>query len=200
MAIDHITALRILALHEVVKANKGNPSADYVMRKIFMWYSEKFHTPLHQVDDLPVDDVMRAYYEYSYANASDEGMEKELWRLTRTEQELDEEKRKKDEDELYFYEETKATLAEEEAAAVAAEKARLDKLKKIPVQRRVPGALKPQPGTKAGSMPDLPDFEEAPEGIKMVFISEAELDKLAEEDGLGQLPPMDTSLLGLGED
>lgn len=58
-------AIQIQALKSVL-----DPDDDYLMRKVFRWYSEKYHTPLHVVDDLPMDDVLQTYFEYVYENTS----------------------------------------------------------------------------------------------------------------------------------
>jgi hypothetical protein len=59
--VDVYRAIRVHAYADVVA---GKPTHDYSLRSIFRWYSEKFHTPLHLVEDLPVYDVMQHYYEW----------------------------------------------------------------------------------------------------------------------------------------
>ena len=58
--------LRLLAMHAVVKE-----SGDYNLRYIFRWYSRTFHTPLHVVENLPIDDILQHYYEVEYENLTD---------------------------------------------------------------------------------------------------------------------------------
>lgn len=36
------------------------------MRRIFRWYSERFHTPLHLVEDIPLTDILQAFFEVQY--------------------------------------------------------------------------------------------------------------------------------------
>lgn len=36
---------------------------EYELRAIYRWYSRTFHTPLHQVAELPLDEVLQNYYE-----------------------------------------------------------------------------------------------------------------------------------------
>lgn len=43
-----------------------DPSAEYTLRQVFRWYSEKFHTPLDRVADLLLHDVLQHYYEAQY--------------------------------------------------------------------------------------------------------------------------------------
>lgn len=55
-------ALQIEAVFDIL-----NQSDMYFFRKICRWYSEKFHTPLHQVVSGEVvswDDILLHYYEY----------------------------------------------------------------------------------------------------------------------------------------
>jgi hypothetical protein len=59
---DLYDSVQVTALAAVVKGTDPN----YVLRRIFRWYSEKFHTPLHRVEDLPVHDVLQNYYEAQY--------------------------------------------------------------------------------------------------------------------------------------
>lgn len=40
-----------------------DPNEVYYYRKICRWYSETFHTPLHEVHKLPADTVLTNYYE-----------------------------------------------------------------------------------------------------------------------------------------
>lgn len=60
-------AIRIQALQSVMKS-----SAEYEIRKLFRWYSKTFHTPLKEVEDLPLEQIVRDYWESQYENM-DEG-------------------------------------------------------------------------------------------------------------------------------
>jgi hypothetical protein len=61
MAFDDFDAIRIRALRGVWK-----PDYEASLRRIFRWYSEKFHTPLHEVQDLPIEDVLLNWFEVHY--------------------------------------------------------------------------------------------------------------------------------------
>jgi len=43
-------------------------SNDYLLRRIFRWYSSTFHTPLAEVDKLPIEYVLQQFFEHSYEN------------------------------------------------------------------------------------------------------------------------------------
>lgn len=53
--------LRLQAMHDVVR----EPEV-YNLRHIFRWYSQTFHTPLHLVEHLPIQDILQHYYETQY--------------------------------------------------------------------------------------------------------------------------------------
>lgn len=61
MAIENLNPLRIQALRGVWK-----PDHDSTLRRVFRWYSEKFHTPLHEVPDLPLEDILLNWFEVHY--------------------------------------------------------------------------------------------------------------------------------------
>lgn len=54
---------------------------DYLLRRIFRWYSTTFHTPLADVDKQPIEFILQQFFEHSYEN-----MEKAT--LTKTIKEL----------------------------------------------------------------------------------------------------------------
>lgn len=78
MLVD-IDAIRTKALRSVVK-----PDMAASLRKVFRWYSEKFATPLHQVDRLPLSDVLTAYFEDMYSNMEEPLLEQELAEMAMT--------------------------------------------------------------------------------------------------------------------
>ena len=57
-------ALQIEAMFDIL-----NQTDIYFFRKVCRWYSEKFHTPLHEVvsgDKIPWNDVLLHYYECQF--------------------------------------------------------------------------------------------------------------------------------------
>lgn len=65
----------ILKLQEIALANVLNPDQPYFYRSVCRWYSEKFHTPLHQVFDLPMEFVFLNYFESITENQEEEELE-----------------------------------------------------------------------------------------------------------------------------
>ena len=86
--MDLALAIRRVALAEVV--GDGYTLA-YFYRKICRWYSREFSTPLHEVEKLPITDVLTHYYESHYEDLMGadrlEDLEEERIKLTETEAE-----------------------------------------------------------------------------------------------------------------
>lgn len=64
-----------------------NPENEEFMNHVFRFYSKTFHTPLHIVRDLPLEDVLLAYYEELYVNMSEEEREETIHLLLLTPEE-----------------------------------------------------------------------------------------------------------------
>ena len=78
-----LKALKILCMHGVV-----HEPGEYSLRYIFRWYSREFSTPLTEVEDIPLEDVMRHYFESRYEDLEEEDREKEIERLLMPEEKL----------------------------------------------------------------------------------------------------------------
>ena len=61
MDFDTLRQIQILAMNAV-----ENPDFSAFYRRICRWYSEKFATPLIQVEELLEYHVLQAYFEYQY--------------------------------------------------------------------------------------------------------------------------------------
>jgi hypothetical protein len=57
-------------------------------RRIFRWYSKAFSTPLHEVDALPLDDVLLAYWEERFEEMEDKDLEEIRGDVTEEPEEL----------------------------------------------------------------------------------------------------------------
>jgi hypothetical protein len=80
-----IEAIRVKALRAVLR-----PDIQASLRKIFRWYSTTYATPLHIVDDLPLDDILVAYFEENYWNMEQPLLEREINELSLTPAEREE--------------------------------------------------------------------------------------------------------------
>lgn len=71
--MDRYEALRLIALGGAYK-----PDSESNVRYVMRWYSKTFHTPLHEVYELPLDDVWLAFYEERYQALEREDLEAEV--------------------------------------------------------------------------------------------------------------------------
>jgi hypothetical protein len=97
--MDFYKALKCLSLKAVI-----NPSYEDFLRSVHRYYSKTFSTPLTEVEKLPLDYVLRAYYEDIFEKMDEDERYAELDILIETE------------------EETKARLAKEKAVEEAGDK------------------------------------------------------------------------------
>lgn len=189
MAMDFYKSLRILALAEVVKEEPGSA---YSIRQVFRWYSEKFHTPLHLVDELPLHDVMQHYFESNYEKLKDSpgALQEELIELSRTPEEEAAAKAKADREVFQNWKFERE--AEEEAKVQQAAKAK--KLASDAVKPKKPPVFSPPSASLRARMsseesPIVPDLNKPPEPtIKMSFIDLDELEELSSSDSFGGEP------------
>lgn len=196
--MDHFSALRILALSDVAEARRdgGTPSPAYMLRRIARWYSTEFSTPLHQVDELPLDDLMQAWYESQYEELSDEKLNHELATTTETpaeklarETKVHQDKldtwrleHEDDEDDDLDTAFRKAT-GDKPVGPAAGTMAHQPKRPQLPLQK----PERSRPGEEV-SLPTA--TRSVTEGIQKTFIDLAEMERLVEMDGLGQIEPL----------
>ena len=64
--MDPFKALRVNAAMAVMR-----PDRAAFLRHVFRYYSSKFHTPLWQVEELPLDHVLTAYWEQTMSDLKD---------------------------------------------------------------------------------------------------------------------------------
>lgn len=67
--MDLVEAIRLISLRLVVNSQSRKSEdvdPDYELRKIFRWYSKTFCTPLDRVEELPIVDILSAYFEETY--------------------------------------------------------------------------------------------------------------------------------------
>lgn len=81
--MDFFKAIQLRSLRNVVV----DGDYDYRLRQIFRWYSKNFHTPLHVVDELPLDHVLTSFFEDKYEDLDEDEALEEIRTLTETEEE-----------------------------------------------------------------------------------------------------------------
>jgi hypothetical protein len=164
-------ALRIIALRDVL-----DEPPEYHIRYVFRWFSRNFHVPLPQVAEIPLDEVLQAFYESRYEDMSDEEREAERLILIETEAGREKRMREADADKLNEFEFKKM------ANEIAAEQAKKEKAK----------ANEPISEHSSPFMSSLPEpsldppitLDKPPPNIKMNFLSKEEFEKRLEEEGI----------------
>lgn len=108
-------AIRLQSLKTVMR-----PDEDYHLRSVMRWYSREFHTPLDQVYGIPVEEVLRDYFECKYEEMEEYQLEELREYLTCSDEErarMEEEAMDEEADAAKFYEEAlkEAELEDTEA-------------------------------------------------------------------------------------
>jgi hypothetical protein len=97
--MDIVEAVKINALNSVI-----NPDSEYQLRTMFRWYSKTFFTPLHMVPDLPLVDVLTAYFESNFEGMKEEELAEEKLKNSMTPEEWAERLKQEEIDDLAFLE------------------------------------------------------------------------------------------------
>ena len=126
---DHLEALKLRALRSVWK-----PDEPAIVRRIFRWYSKTFFTPLHEVDSIPLDDILTAWFETQYEDLEYEARHNlAIYLLESPEERRAREAESKSADEEFFLMAKKKALSSKTekklADKVADLKKKLDKIK-----------------------------------------------------------------------
>lgn len=185
--LDLLKAIRVLAFDAV-----KNKDSDYLLRHIFRWYSREFHTPLPEVEEMPLEEVLTHFFECRYEGMEDEDLEAEEKRLAETREErLQREEKEKldDEDADAFFRDVKAESKTQ--LAKLGTKRKLDEAMDDPDLDRpvllpIMGEKLPQTFQQVVEKME-PTLKSVPPEIKMEFMSDAELGDLDDWDILG--PP-----------
>jgi hypothetical protein len=111
--VSWIDDIRASSMHSVV-----NEDSAYTLRYIFRWYSRTFATPLHVVESLPMEDVLRTYYEVRYEEMEEHDREAEIARLIEPEEKLKQRRVEEDYEEADLFSYAKE-VEEEERRALA---------------------------------------------------------------------------------
>lgn len=76
-------AIALKALQSVVEADEP-----YLKRYVTRWYSTTFHTPLHEVEELPFEYVLEHYHEHTYAQLDPEKLDKAIEEAIKDERDI----------------------------------------------------------------------------------------------------------------
>jgi hypothetical protein len=174
--MNHYDSLQLLAVRAVMK-----PDGEYRLRKIFRWYSTTFHTPLHLVDDLPLEDVLTAYYEQTCEEMNDEDREILLKELLETEEEKRAKQKAKDAEEAEAFEFARRLAAE---AKLEAAKAKLADVKPVV---KAPSMLSAKDRREVKLPDSKPAFEKLEPDVEIKFVEAGEFEK--ELEGFGIMTP-----------
>ena len=174
-------AIQWLALRDVYFSCSDLEGVDpgYELRRVFRWYSRTFATPLHEVQNLPVEDVLRAYFEQKFEEMEDEKLEQLVREVAISPERMREIEREEDRravEDLEFEGDAK-----EESERVGVEKV------VMPVRNALEGLLSQvrSQGREAVLFQDRPSAPKVEPGIKMTFVSEEEMEKDLERDSFG---------------
>ena len=178
------TAVKLLAFDN---ATTDEPLQEYLLRKIFRWYSKTFHTPLQEVEAIPLHDIFVHYWETRYEDMKEFDLVEERNELIFTEEERKTARYKKDLarlDDFLFEKEA------EEEGVLTFKKPKGPKkgsLGAMVAKNRATGLAQPAVGGRSGSESDLPD-QESTGDIKMTFMDLDEFESLSDADALGNDP------------
>jgi hypothetical protein len=154
---------------------------DYQLRRVFRDYSQRFHTPLHVVETLPLEDVLTHYWEAYYEEATKpEDIMVDILRMVKDPEDL----RREQETEDAADADTWRDLMDEKRAAQAI--AKLDEVVKRFSAKLPPSGMKVPPKDKDV---DLVQKTAAPppkvvEKISMRFAAPGDIDEDADSFGL----------------
>lgn len=169
-----LKALQLNALNSVL-----NPDYDYHHRQLQRWYSKEFYTPLHIVEELPIEDIVTTFYECRYQELKDDDEEgklaEEIQQLIETDEErfrreMKEQSDSNDDDEFY-----KKVLEEEAKKKKPKPTINLEDISNKPQEKLLDTMENPI---------DLPDLGSLPD-IKLDFGDPLLFEKLSDWDPMG---------------
>lgn len=180
--MDFYKSIKILCLNSVL-----NPDEEYELRKIFRFYSNKFHTPLDKVADLPLEDVLVAYFESEIEEQKDEAREALIAQLLEKEEDRKAREMKEEREAVENYEFLKRVQNEEK------DKKSKDKLSKaadnlIEATKVLSNSIKNFKELKEVNLPKDIKPENLPQDVKITFTDDLE-DEINKHDwGLFENP------------
>lgn len=172
--LDFIEEARVIALAAVLC-----PDGEYLLRKIARWYSREFHTPLHTVEaDIPLDDLLRAYFEVKYEDMDLEDRDEELQQLVVPLQEREEQAVQAEADDDEFLEEARREAREALKRNPALASLSKPEAEEVPAdQPPLAPALGARTPLEAAGMVKPPALAPTPTSVKFADIPEDEIDQ-----------------------
>lgn len=180
--------IRTIALQDMLQETGG-----YVQRRIFRWYSKTFATPLHQVDDLPLDFVLQHYFEAMWEALQKHEIEEEVEKIRQTPQQRWAAMMAADSSAITEDESEKKALEEVRKALLFMGKGGPKAQNPFPLEKKGPSIpiRGPKPLSAAWN-PELDNGKKAPDlpSIKMDFkeVSDLEFDRVMDEDSTPETP------------
>ena len=71
--MDSVKAIQLIAMNNIIKQ-----PPDYRLRVLQRWYSKTFFTPLQEVEEIPLEDLLLHFYECQYAELEEPERKEEL--------------------------------------------------------------------------------------------------------------------------
>lgn len=147
------------------------PDGDAFWRHLCRWYSQKFHTPLHIVEELPSDHLLTHYFETIYEDMEPDDRHDAIIFMLESPEERKEREIREQEAEDDFMREAEAEVAEQNAKLKKDFKESVKNLSKTSLKDKV---------NKEKEYLDR--VEELEEKIEIKFMEDDQFDELAEQD------------------
>jgi hypothetical protein len=170
--MDLYKAIRTIALREVMKE-----TGEYQVRNVQRWFSKTFHTPLLQVEELPLEYVLQHFYESRYEDLDEADRDKERISLIESPEEAAKRVAEENYEQFSMLEFEK--FAEEQ---VVKERKKLELDPKLQAREAKPVTPKIRELREA-SLDDGVSLVAEP-GISMNFLSAAEMEEQLESGGI----------------
>jgi len=105
---DITDSIRKLAMLAVIE-----PDASAFLRRISRWFSQTFHTPLNEVEDLPTGYILQHYYEHTFEQMESKDRHNLIIELLESPSERADRKRKQESEDDQFLAQMEKELEEE---------------------------------------------------------------------------------------
>lgn len=179
--MDYVDGIRICALASVLY-----PDDEDQIHEVFEWYSREYHTPLHVVQDLPLDSVLFCYFRAVYRNMNPEDRHNHaIWLMETPEERQKRADSDKNEEDDFLRQAREANKKKGNKADAAMQA----------FQRMKEKSLKKQDDLPAPPPPQAPPQNESPKGqeaqgeeeVTVRYVSSGDFE--AELDMPKKLPP-----------